>query len=316
MADFWQRLAARSLGETPRVEPAIAPLYASGRLLAQSLEQAEDIQDTVSFNTDPVPILASQLVKLSPTSPFAELTRSPQPSESQLINSQSVENQPAKNSSQPDQTTARIEPEQRSIQPDHSAVDRELMPRRIDPIAQKQPIAPEPIAPAQTSLSMRSSSLVPISRSATSIPLINPQISSPATLTSVQLPKDSTNQSSVPSLPPIAIAPLPPTVQPQIAQPQTAQPDTEQPADRPDPESVQPIPPPQITPLIRRAEATEAIAESNRRSLPSVALPTIQVTIGRIEIRATPPVANRSKPPRSAPQLSLQDYLKQQGGKP
>ena len=311
MADFWQRLAARSLGETPRVEPAIAPLYASGSLLARSLEQAEDIQDTVSLNTDPSPILASRLVKLPPTSPFAELTRSPQPAKNQLINSQSVENQPAETSSQPDQTATRIAPEQRSIQPDHFAVGREPTPRQIDSVAPAQPIAPEPIALEQINLSMRSSSLVPVSQSANSIPPINPQISSPATLTAVQLPKDSTNQSSIPSLPPIAIAPLNPT-----AQPQTAQPDTEQPADRPIPESFQPIPLPQITPLIRRAEAAEAIAESDRRSLPSVALPTIQVTIGRIEIRATPPAASRPKPSRSAPQLSLQDYLKQQGGKP
>ena len=40
--------------------------------------------------------------------------------------------------------------------------------------------------------------------------------------------------------------------------------------------------------------------------------PTIQVTIGRIEVRATPPPAQPPRPRPSAPSaLSLEDYLRQ-----
>jgi hypothetical protein len=43
--------------------------------------------------------------------------------------------------------------------------------------------------------------------------------------------------------------------------------------------------------------------------------PTIQVTIGRIEVRATPPTAPSSTQSRSAPSvMSLEDYLRQRGG--
>lgn len=49
---------------------------------------------------------------------------------------------------------------------------------------------------------------------------------------------------------------------------------------------------------------------------PIIAPPTIQVTIGRIEIRATPPPEkSQARPPRPvAPKLSLEDYLKSRSG--
>jgi hypothetical protein len=41
--------------------------------------------------------------------------------------------------------------------------------------------------------------------------------------------------------------------------------------------------------------------------------PTIQVTIGRVEVRATLPASPRVARP-TAPKLSLDDYLKSRGG--
>jgi hypothetical protein len=339
MTDFWQRLAARSLGETPRVQPAIAPLYAPGRILAQPLDQAENTQDTASLNHHSKPIPASRLVESLPlTSPFADLTRSPQPIE---------------NRTQLDRTSAGIEREQNSVQRDRPAVDREqLTPQRLDLVPQVQPIvqdsiASEPIASEQPSLPLLQPSVQPADSPISHLaslnspnniqtnPQINPQIPTSFATSAAPPPaspvrplpnqsfearqpaadhtretsasetsasESSASESSTASSQPIA--PLISTAQSQTAQPQTA--------DRQAPASLLPIPLPQITPLIRKAEATEAIAESERRSPQPVALPTIQVTIGRIEIRTTPPAANRSKPSRSAPQLSLQDYLKQQ----
>ncbi len=59
---------------------------------------------------------------------------------------------------------------------------------------------------------------------------------------------------------------------------------------------------------------------NNQRETSAVLPPTVQVTIGRIEVRSsstpTAPKVNNKSTPRQ-PSVSLQDYLKQrQGGKP
>jgi hypothetical protein len=51
------------------------------------------------------------------------------------------------------------------------------------------------------------------------------------------------------------------------------------------------------------------------RETPPAVAPTIQVTIGRIEVRATPAPASPARGPRSTtPALSLEDYLRQRSG--
>jgi hypothetical protein len=76
-----------------------------------------------------------------------------------------------------------------------------------------------------------------------------------------------------------------------------------------------PGPPVVARPEVRSAPRREQPALSN---LPAPA-PTIQVTIGRIEVRATPPAAPSAKARKSQPApLSLAEYLRQRtnGGKP
>jgi hypothetical protein len=66
------------------------------------------------------------------------------------------------------------------------------------------------------------------------------------------------------------------------------------------------VPPHLTTPVASSAPAAPAA--------PPTPVPEIRVTIGRIEVHALmppAPPAQRSKPPRSAPLLSLDDYLKQ-----
>ena len=49
-----------------------------------------------------------------------------------------------------------------------------------------------------------------------------------------------------------------------------------------------------------------------RGTPPTRPTPTIHVTIGRIEVRATPPPAQHAKKPNSAPPvMTLDDYLRQ-----
>jgi hypothetical protein len=78
---------------------------------------------------------------------------------------------------------------------------------------------------------------------------------------------------------------------------------------------VQTLVPIAVRPL-ERPLATPATQISSQ-PIPSTAAPTIQVKIGRIEIRAvtTPPPAAppKSRPSSSVPQLSLADYLKSRG---
>jgi hypothetical protein len=307
MADFWQRLAARSLGETPTVQPAIAPLYAPGSLVVQPLDQAEERQDIASSEDQPA-MPAPQRVNLPPTSPFVALTRL-----------RIVQEQP-----------------QRSIEP--LKIEREQpAPRNIDLAAPAPSIAPNPIEPHQTSLPTRSSSVMPASVAPASvIPASVVPIFRAANLAS-QTNSPTENQISPPSVQPIAKRveteqpaddrtsdSLPTTPPSDIPSSQSRQNSQPQPIEK---AIVQPVL--SIAPLIQVAQpqtnqlqidqlldqppnVIDPIAPAARRSSPAAVMPTIQVTIGRIEVRATPPAANRPKPSRSTPQLSLQDYLKQQ----
>jgi hypothetical protein len=71
---------------------------------------------------------------------------------------------------------------------------------------------------------------------------------------------------------------------------------------------------PQVTPAPRAGPEAWSAPEAVGKQEPA---PTIQVTIGRIEIRATPPPASTPKRERSKPPvMSLDEYLRQrnQGG--
>jgi hypothetical protein len=61
-----------------------------------------------------------------------------------------------------------------------------------------------------------------------------------------------------------------------------------------------------LSPPLRNQEVAQSTQES------SAPVPTIQVTIGRIEVRATPPPAPHSQPKRSGPPvMGLEEYLSQ-----
>ena len=70
-----------------------------------------------------------------------------------------------------------------------------------------------------------------------------------------------------------------------------------------------PPPPRDPRPLSR------AVARAQSRQLPSQpAPPVIHVTIGRVEVRATPPATNKSRASQPVgPRMSLEDYLRSQG---
>lgn len=80
---------------------------------------------------------------------------------------------------------------------------------------------------------------------------------------------------------------------------------------------IQPTAPPALLPVMR----PPLPVVRSMRSMPVVGrepappAPTIQVTIGRIEVRATPPTAAPARAARPAtPKLSLEDYLRSRSG--
>jgi hypothetical protein len=69
-------------------------------------------------------------------------------------------------------------------------------------------------------------------------------------------------------------------------------------------------PPPRDPPPLSRAAARAQSRQSPRQPTP----PVIHVTIGRVEVRATPPATNKSRPPQPVgPRMSLEDYLRSRG---
>ncbi len=78
-----------------------------------------------------------------------------------------------------------------------------------------------------------------------------------------------------------------------------------------------PVPAPSIRPaLVAMARSTPSRAERARAggAAMSTAAPTIQVTIGRIEVRGTPASSSKPAPRSAAPTLSLDEYLRSRGG--
>jgi hypothetical protein len=86
---------------------------------------------------------------------------------------------------------------------------------------------------------------------------------------------------------------------------------------------IQPMPPVTAAPAAIRPEQIKPFIPANGRSAnhqppvtpPPEPAPTVQITIGRIEVRATPPPPAKAeqKQPRT-PVLSLDDYLRQRNG--
>jgi len=121
-------------------------------------------------------------------------------------------------------------------------------------------------------------------------------------------PADSPRQTREIVLERIVERALAPTIEPSVRPPQPA---AELPASEPSQPtplaSIAPAPEPAIQPL---RPVVTPLPDLAARNIPLVPAPTVNVTIGRIEVRATPPITS---PRRSTPQpnlMSLDDYLR------
>ncbi|WP_193198579.1 hypothetical protein [Nostoc sp. MG11] len=78
---------------------------------------------------------------------------------------------------------------------------------------------------------------------------------------------------------------------------------------------VQPVQSAGLKQLQEAAGSQPTMAWSDRRIDAAPSVPTIHISIGRIEVRAvSPPAPTRSRSAPAAPRLSLEDYLKSKGG--
>ncbi len=189
---------------------------------------------------------------------------------------------------------------------------RDLVPQSSAPF----PITTNPPVSEQNELTTIREISAPIAPSSSSSPL---PIGSPVNLVTNVTQMPAANQSNLTPATPLGTSeaiesqPLIPSRERVIPQISTASPVTanQQLVSSPERKTVQTLVPITVRPLGTTA------TQISSQPIPPTAAPTIQVKIGRIEIRAvtTPPPAAppKSRPSSSVPQLSLADYLKSRG---
>lgn len=290
MANFFTRLAERSLGLSPVVQPTIASRFSSPSALPDAVNPVQPIspvqaqlstpeRDTaIKPNTTIKPIQAQAEPEISLKTSLSN----------QLLQSSST--QPEPNSKQPLQlSSTRPEPSSKQF----------ILPAT-------DPIAPSPfIGEKSTQVSLEPFRVLHQSER---IPVESHPLSAIGQLTSETqsapsaIPANSSSQQD-------ALVPVPVS----ISQP----PVTQQPSksDRHTENRSAPSAPVGIQPALRSIAPSSEFSQApvDRELLP----PTIRVSIGRVEVRAIMPTAPAPKvaPVRPRPAVSLNDYLKQRGDK-
>lgn len=302
MADFLTRLASRTLGLAPMAEPVIASMFAPDPSLPAMTGPDEPLDASQQAAEPVAPRTASDLPSASPPEgmvhPVAPRPQS-DPTESRLTPTSVGETTSPAATAASDDGIVRDLPRRRRAQLSPAAAseaadeDALLMPAAGAP-ERRSPVgasAPATTTPAETPLSARPDSPDP-SRT-------------PSTWT--EEPVTASGRSAVrqgrsaswdvgPDEP--LLLPLNPAEAPSMRRDARAA-AVVTPADEPEPR--------------RRAERGQAATAAMPPSSP----PTIEVTIGRVEVRAVHPPAPVARPKAAAPaapSLSLEEYLRNQNG--
>ena len=284
MADFLTRLAGRTLGLAPTVQPILAPMYAAGQQFVGAEDAQEGMRDAWgAIYRDPTAIAYHRRER----SPQDGLPDEPPPGNlvGQTVHAQ--ENQPS---------IMQSHGERPSVQPvpgrPISLVGDAAEPL-VGQVSMFRPESPEGNVPAREGVSLRENPAVIAALSREQDRGSGQQSKGRAeVLESHQGPPShlvgAINPTPAPSLPSshpaIGIFPL-----------QNVSGREVRGAGR-DP----------LSPLLQNQEVAQPAQES------SAPVPTIQVTIGRIEVRAMPPANLRPQPRRSEPPvMGLEEYLNQ-----
>lgn len=339
MADFLTRLARRALGLVPTVQPILAPMYAPG----QQFVGAEDAQEmplfergaatgypqsevrgrAMSLQNRPADEpafgdLVGQIMDAREiTSPLVQQRSQPSTTPTQIPHtpSRTLDERPAADhslSSGRDEVASSAGQARRTASTGRPAADHPLSSgqdevassagkvgrtasTRNASVSGLHPIHPtdatviplEARSASRAAEQQRDSSLLP--RIARGV-LEAAELSSASNLLRPLVPQESVGASLL-----SAVADTLPTQRP--AKPKTIRPQ----------QGTHQVAYPEYP--YNRANQSESAPVTQESSMPA---PTIQVTIGRIEVRATPPTTPRPQAARSAPSvMSLDDYLNQ-----
>lgn len=317
MADFFSRLAERALGVAPVVAPLIAPLTAPGPALAAA--PFAGVEETLP--EQPEEIL---LAPVPPGLPVA--TVAPPPPEKSAQPGRSTLSAPVVPDLQ-EQPPPRVEPVAPAALPSHEVAEHSLGPAEVGErnSGRNDRLLPEPSAPPLAAIQPQptvSAALVtprqPVDQSLERRAQPAQRKATDLTPTSVGPAAPSASKAAAP----VTVSSLQPTNRPDAGRPQPlgweATDSTPQGAHRSRP-TVKPTVEPNVPPSPYPAPAMRPgvpMAISHPAPASPAPSPTVQVTIGRIEVRAILPPAPAPQPSArpATPRLSLADYLKQHAG--
>jgi len=284
MADFFSRLAERTLGMAPVVAPLIAPITAPGPTLAASerafqnqLDEADVLAAAPSRSAE-LPALSASRDDPTPTKSAGASTSPPR--RMAISDSTAIPVLCEPSSYNPGVRLAASTDNDRQPPDDNALPDYHLPKHGENPIRQQQP---EPAAP-----SVRVTHPIQALLEWMEPEPLRPQTVAPKTKVTEESPESAS---------------------PAILQADTHGIQTGRKVLRPsEPVTVHPVTGPYREPMPSESRRMEQESPSSS--------PTVRVTIGRIEVRAVmapaPPSPQRSLP--AAPRLSLEDYLKQRDG--
>jgi hypothetical protein len=346
MSDLLTRMTERTLGIMPSLQPKLASVYEPGLMLGN--DAISPVADTPAPSESPTvvatpgsnaPIVRgnSPLSVVAPTPTTLAISRLSHnligeswqipPSQSQAMDLNSIKPTPsapelpivastdgveidrlptvAPNlTPNPDQLTALVSP---TLLPQPASSPPLTLPDRPDQLRiDRQQIAPDLVV--QPPVAIPVNSII-----TNNIPALSPTANL-ATMGNPQNPIESQPVNSSGTVAPIQTIDRLAVANPIATVTNSTQPLTT--TDRRSGQATQPLVPIAVRQL-DRSNASKSIDFQPRPDLAPAAPPTIQVKIGRIEIRA---VSNKAAPPPPArqstavPQLSLGDYLKSRGG--
>ena len=322
MSDFLTRLAARTLEITPVLQPKLASLFSP--VQTELGEAPSGMSEFVISDTTPIRsetlLDTSSSSSPTPSPPSARLVPQQTPSAHPPLPLTGLPRQPisAPTSMPPARSLAQPEePPMPQVGPSAPLISQDVLAAMLSAIAQqpRRSLFPLPdpsstvVPPTNGLINLPSGSSISSTPPHSLSPSPHPPISSsfPAIPAQQILPK----RSRPPELPQQVLSaepaeingdrtvPSPPNFSPGLL-----------PLNPPLPEIPQSLVQPNLTPHFPLPIPTP------HSPPPTPPPPTIQVTIGRIEVRVAPPTAlpKRSKSTQAVPALSLQDYLKQRQG--
>jgi len=299
MADFLTRLAGRTLGLAPTVQPMLSPMYAPGQQFVGAEDAQEGIQDAWGvINRAPTPGAATEYHRremslqdgLPDEPPSGNLVGQTLHAPEMLLPLVPMGNQ---------SSVAQARREMPAVQPvpgDSTSMERVEAEFSAGQVLMLRPTSLEDRAagaPVAGTISLEQSrSSGPQFRRAMGVPEAEGHGGRPQGSPPLQVPEE--NQ-------PMEAALVSPVVDVLAVR---------RPAE---PKAIRPL---QDSSQVGRLG--HSYNQGNQREVvpvtheSSAAAPTIQVTIGRIEVRATPPPAPQSQPKRSGPAvMGLEEYLNQ-----